>query len=222
MDIQHPDLVKQRLKEKSLQEKQKVFSVTRSSDNKSVSLFGTRDTGDKNFKVRHAGFYGVRNHSAAEIANNAIEAVVHETQTLVNGSVVKLRLVNDIYVAGTFIPKDNFLYGTVSLNGERLQVNINSIRYEQSLFPTELEVHDIDGLIGIYVPGSISRDVAKQSVDNSMQGLEMTSMNPSLGVQAASAGISAAKNLLSKKVRLIKVTVKAGYKVLLWDKNNQE
>jgi hypothetical protein len=47
-------------------------------------------------------------------------------------------------------------------------------------------------------------------------------LNPSIGVQAASAGISAAKNLLSKKVRLIKVTVKAGYRVLLWDKNNQE
>jgi conjugative transposon TraM protein len=222
MDIQHPDLVRERLKEKSLQQKQKVFTVTRYDDNNKVSSFGIKDTGDKKNKPKPSRFYGAGSHVPIESSDNAIEAVVHETQTLVNGSVVKFRLLNDIYIAGTLIPKDNFVYGTASLSGERLQITINSIRYKQSLFPTELEVHDIDGLAGVYVPGSITRDVAKQSVDNSMQGLEMASSNPNIGVQAATAGISAAKNLLSRKVRLVKVTVKAGYKVLLLDKNNQE
>jgi conjugative transposon TraM protein len=222
MDIQHPDRVRERTKEKSLQQKQKVFSVTRYDDSRSVSQFGKRDTGDKKEKPKPSRFYRVGSGDAIEAADNAIEAVVHETQILVNGSVVKFRLLNDIYIAGTLIPKDNFVYGTASLSGERLEININSIRYQQSLFPTELEVHDIDGLAGIYVPGSITRDVAKQSVDNSMQGLEMGSLNPNIGVQAATAGISAAKNLLSRKVRLVKVTVKAGYRVLLWDKNNRD
>lgn len=222
MDIQHPDRVKERMKEKSLEQKGKVFSVSRSIDNHRVSVFGRKDTSDKKLKSKPAGFYGVSTQSVEEPSDNAIEAVVHETQTLVNGSVVKFRLLNDIYIAGTLIPKDNFVYGIASLDGERLHITINSIRYQQSLFPTELEVHDIDGLAGIYVPGSITRDVAKQSADNSMQGLEMTTLSPSIGVQAASAGISAAKSLLSKKVRLIKVSVKAGYKVLLLDKKNQD
>jgi hypothetical protein len=40
-------------------------------------------------------------------------------------------------------------------------------------------------------------------------------------VQAASAGIEAAKTLLSKKSKLIKVTVKAGYQVLLRDEQQK-
>jgi conjugative transposon TraM protein len=222
MDIQHPDRVRERLQEKSVQQKKKVFPVSRYDDSRKVSRFGIKDTGDKKKQPQPSGFHGVGDRDAAASSDNAIEAVVHETQTLVNGSVVKFRLLNDIYIAGILIPKDNFIYGTAALNGERLEITINAVRYKQSVFPTQLEVHDMDGLAGVYVPGSITRDVAKQSVDNSMQGLEMARLNPNIGVQAATAGISAAKNLLSRKVRLIKVTVKAGYNVLLVDKNNQE
>jgi len=77
-------------------------------------------------------------------------------------------------------------------------------------------------LPGIYIPGAISRDVAKQSADNSLQLMELGTMDPSLKAQAAAAGISTAKSLLSKKVKLVKVMVKAGYKVLLKDKNFQQ
>jgi hypothetical protein len=48
----------------------------------------------------------------------------------------------------------------------------------------------------------------------------MTSLDPSLKAQATATGINAVKNLLSKKAKLVKVTVKAGYKVLL--KENQQ
>ena len=40
--------------------------------------------------------------------------------------------------------------------------------------------------------------------------------------QATTAGIQAAKGLLSKKIKLVKVTVKAGYRVLLKDGNKHE
>jgi hypothetical protein len=81
-----------------------------------------------------------------------------------------------------------------------------------------MEVYDMDGLAGIYIPGAISRDVAKQSTDNALQSVALGSLDPSLGAQAASAGIETAKNLLSKKVKLVKVQVKAGYRILLKDK----
>jgi hypothetical protein len=48
----------------------------------------------------------------------------------------------------------------------------------------------------------------------------MNSIDPSFKVQATTAGINAAKSLLTKKAKLVKVTVKAGYKVLL--KENQQ
>jgi len=44
-------------------------------------------------------------------------------------------------------------------------------------------------------------------------------MDQSLKAQAMSAGVQAAKGLFSKKVKQIKVTIKAGYKILLMDAN---
>lgn len=80
----------------------------------------------------------------------------------------------------------------------------------------------MDGLPGIYIPGAISRDVTKQSADNSLQLMELSSMDPSIKAQAAAAGISTVKNMLSRKVKQVKVMVKAGYKVLLKNKNAQQ
>jgi len=167
------------------------------------------------------GFYGT-----SETSNNlndepAVEAVVHANQTLVNGAIIKLRLSTDIYINGILIPKGNFVYGSASLNDERLEIGINSIRYGTSLFPVKLEVFDMDGMPGIHIPGAVTRDVAKQSADNSLQLMELSSVDPSFKAQAAAAGISAAKGLLSRKVKQVKVLVKEGYRVLLKSKSNQ-
>ncbi|MEP7376189.1 MAG: conjugative transposon protein TraM [Chitinophagaceae bacterium] len=217
LDIQHPERLKDRAKEKSLKNKEQVFAVSKEPREESISLL---DTGKKKADIE-TGFYGSTDEPVADEGNNAIEAVVHENQTLVNGAVVKLRLLNDIYINGSLIPKGNFVFGIASLNDERLHIEINSIRCNQSLFTVKLEVFDIDGLPGIYIPGAITRDVAKQTADNSLQLMELSTMDPSLKAQAAAASINTAKSLLSKKVKLVKVMVKAGYRVLLKDKNVQ-
>ena len=217
LDIQHPDRVKEKLKEKSLKNKEQVFIVTRQSVKDNISLL---DTGKSKKDVENK-FFGVEDDADSE-EQNTVEAVVHQTQTLVNGAVVKMRLLNDIYINGSSIPKGNFVFGIAKLNDERLEININSIRNNNSLFPVKLEVYDMDGLPGIYIPGAISRDVAKQTTDNGLQQLELTSMDPSLKAQAAATGINTAKSLLSKKVKQVKVLVKAGYKVLLRDKSIQQ
>lgn len=218
LDIQHPDRMQEKMKEKSLQNRDVVFTVTVDDSKMSISLL---DTATKKVHNPTDGFYGWSNQQSKESAQNAIEAVVHETQTLVNGAIVKMRLLNDIYINGHLISKENFVYGTVSLNNERLEINIGSIRDEHSLFPVKLEVYDMDGLPGLYIPGAITRDVTKQSTDNAIQSVALSSLDPSIGAQAASAGIEAAKTLLSKKVKLIKVQVKAGYKILIKDNNQQ-
>jgi len=208
LDIQHPERVKERIKEGVSEVV--VFPVTKSNDEK----FSLLDTG-KNETDVEAGFFGSSEELISIGDNNAIEAVVHEDQSLVNGAVVKLRLVNDVHVSGSLIPKGNFVFGFASLNRERLEIDINSIRCNGSLYPVALKVYDLDGLPGIYIPGAITRDVAKQSADNSLQLMQLSTMDPSLKAQAANAGIGAAKDLLSKKVKLTKVFVKAGYKVFL-------
>ncbi|XVJ65122.1 MAG: conjugative transposon protein TraM [Lacibacter sp.] len=217
LDIQHPQRVKDKLKEKSLQHKQVVFSVTTSPKLANVTLI---DTMKKKQNISNQ-FYGVTKESEETIEGFAIEAVVHSNQSLVNGAVIQLRLSTDVFINGVLIPKGTAVNGIASLNNERLEAEINSIRYKNQLFPVKMELYDLDGLPGIYIPGSISRDVAKNSADNSLQLMELTTLDPSLKAQAAAAGINTAKQLLTRKVKQVKVMIKEGYKVLLKDKNTE-
>lgn len=224
MDVQNPDRVRERIKEKSALNKDAVFAVTRQSRSIPVMFLSKNgnDTPRLNNSASAVAFYNSHNSAGSYDQGNAIEAVVHETQTLTTGSIVKLRLLSDIYINSVLIPKDNFVFGIATLNGERLEIFINYIRNGNSLFPVKLEVFDLDGMPGIFIPGAISRDVAKQSADNSIQTMELATLSPSVAAQATTAGINTVKSLLSRKIKLIKVTAKAGYKVLLRDDNQHK
>ncbi len=198
LDIQHP----QRVKERSIQFKEAAFAVRRESG---------PDTLVK-------GFYSFSDPKEME-EQNAVEAIIASNQTIVNGAVVKFRTVNDIYVNGRLIPKDNIISGIATLEGERLIVEIKSIRSGKNLFTVKLEVYDMDGLPGIYIPGTINRDVAKESLNNSLSLADMTTLDPSFKAQATATGVGALKSLISKKSKLVRVQVKAGYKVLLKNQN---
>ena len=217
LDIQHPQRVKDKLKEKSLQQKQVVFAVTTSPKLANVSLIDTT----KKKPVSSNQFYEATIETEETNEGFTIEAVVHNNQSLVNGAVIQLRLFTDVFINGILIPKGTLVNGIASLNNERLEAEINSIRYKNQLFPVKLELYDLDGLPGIYIPGSISREVAKNSAENSLQLMELTTLDPSLKAQAAAAGINTVKNLMSRKVKQVKVMIKEGYKVLLKDKNTE-
>ncbi|QKJ30300.1 conjugative transposon protein TraM [Mucilaginibacter mali] len=219
-EIQNPGLVQRKLREQSEKNRGQVFAVSTFKKENTVSDFGGTESLFQ-FNSQSNGFYSFDNSTAAS-SQNAIEAVIHESKTVVNGSTVKLRLVNDVFINGVLIPKDNFVFGLAALNGDRLTIKISSIHYQHSIFPVDLSVYDIDGVSGIYIPGAISRDVAKESADQSIQNIGFSSYDPSLGAQAATAGITAAKSLFSRKVRLVKVTVKAGYQVLLRDEKQKQ
>jgi conjugative transposon TraM protein len=214
IDIQNPGRVQEKMKKNSDLKRGQIYAVQGNKKDVKISLLDDTVSNSQN------GFYSLTEDVADE-TQNAIQAVVHQTQTIIEGSTVKLRLVDDVVINGTTIPKDNFAFGIASLKGERLGIEIKSIRYKNSLFPIELSVFDMDGLDGIYIPGAITRDVAKQSADRSMQNIGMNSLDPSFGAQAADAGIEAAKSLFSKKIKLVKVTVKAGYQVLLRDEKQK-
>lgn len=200
LDIQHP----QRVKERSTRNKEAVYAVRKTS---------AADTIVK-------GFYSFSEEKEFEAAEqNAIEAIIANNQTIVNGAVVKFRLLHEVYIHGKLIPKDILVSGIASLDGERLQVEINSIRSGKSIYTVKLEVYDMDGLPGIYIPGTINRDVAKESLNNSLSLADVSSLDPSFKAQATTTGISALKSLVSKKAKLIRVQLKAGYKVLLNNKN---
>lgn len=223
MQIQNPELQFEQTRKQSLENRKQVFPVTAVTDQVHFTfLSGQREPDDS---LKHLtsnqinGFHSLENHRGASQSQNAIEAVIDQNQTLVTGATIRFRLTTDVFIAGTRIPAGSFVFGKSSLNQERLRVNIESVKSGNSLFPVSLSVYDMDGMEGIYVPGALSRDIGKQSSDRTIQGINIPIIDPSLGAQAASAGIEAAKTFLGRKTKLIQVLVKAGYKVLLKDAN---
>lgn len=234
LDIQHPERVKEKFKSMNQQSKANALPVEVLDNTKDITLISSSEnyhqftlsdsaTSFQNYFSSNTGlngFFGLDDEFPEEQqSGNAIHAIIHDSQELVEGATVRIRLLNDIQILGKHIPKDQFITGVCAINGERLTIDISSIRTGNSLLPVSLTVYDLDGLEGIYIPGAITRDASKQASDNALQNMQIMSLDPSLGAQAAAAGVEAAKGLLSKKAKLIKVTVKAGYQILLRDTN---
>lgn len=158
--------------------------------------------------------------TADPMPENTVEAVVAHDQTLVSGESLDMRLAQDAVVGGVLMPAGTTFVGKALLSGERLQVTVNAIRLGSRVVPVSLEVVGLDGMPGIREPGSINRDAAKESADEAANTLGVTSFDGTLGGQAAAAGLQAAKSLLSRKIRLVRVSVPAGYRVLLINKKS--
>lgn len=237
LDIQNPERVQEKLRQQSEQHKRQVFAVETLREDMISVLEPKKDFSKllaryKTDSIPEAmqsfmesnRFYSLDESTTEMTAHRAIAATIPENQTLVSGATLKLRLMEDIFIAGVQVPKDHFIYGLATLNGERLQVTISSVEYQDYILPVSLTVYDKkDGLPGIDIPGAITRDVAKKSAGQSMQGLSsINSLDPSIGAQALTAGLQAAQNIVSKSAKLVRVTVEVGYPVLLKDDNQQD
>jgi hypothetical protein len=171
-----------------------------------------RDEGEEG-----GGFMEIGGEGRDSVADQeaAIPALVAADQTLTTGSTVELRLGRTVVIGGHTVARDQPVFGLATLRGERLEITIRSLRVGAAILPVNLQIYDLDGLLGIRVPGAITRDVVKESAGDAVNGVTIGSVDPSLGAQAASAGVQLARSLASQKVKLVRVAVPAGYQVLL-------
>ncbi|WP_438946740.1 conjugative transposon protein TraM [Sediminibacterium sp.] len=189
----------------------KVMDVS-VGEKEAVTYFG------KAHIVSGAGFYN--GNALAALPDKAIKACIKTSQVVQPGSTVRMELTSSIQINGIEVPAGTGLSGIATIDAERLQIHIPSILAGNQLLPVALSVYDLDGLQGIYVPGSLSREVAKQSADNAIQSVGIGGLDASIKTQAVSAGIGAAKKLFSGKIKVVRVNLTAGYQVLLRDNNS--
>jgi conjugative transposon TraM protein len=219
LDIQHPERVQERmLAQKEFRETTPPRSLYLASAQDFTSLESDEPiTGLEESPTN--GFFGLESISSQSRSqsNSSIKAVIHEDQTLVSGSTVKLRITQETNLDGITLPKDQLVFGIASLSGERLKISIRHVRLADQILPVDLNIHDADGLEGIRIPGSISQEVSSQTGGQALQGLGFNSLDYSLEAQAANAGIETAKSFLGKKIKQVKVSLKAGYQVWMVD-----
>lgn len=156
---------------------------------------------------------------------NTISASVYGYQTVTDGQTVRLRLLEPMAVEERIIPKGAIIVGATKIQGERLCISITSIENGRMIIPVELSVYDTDGQEGIFIPNSMEVSAAKEVAAN-MGGSMGSSINISSDAKAQLASdigkglIQGTSQYVAKKMRTIKVHLKAGYQVLLYQKEN--
>lgn len=148
-------------------------------------------------------------------AFKAIPAVIDGNQKVLNGGVVKLKLSDTVRINGMLLQKGQALSGACSVMNQRLLLEIRNVRLGTSIIPVKLTVFSLDGMAGIPAPEAELNEAAGGGTADALENMQFLSADYSLGTQAATAGISAAKGLLGKKARRIKVKLHGGQAVLL-------
>ena len=180
---------------------------------------------DSAFIADYAGERNYGFHTAIGTAEasekNTIAACVQGDQTITDGQTVKLRLLEPMRVSGRIIPRNTLLVGAARLQGERLGIGITSLEHRGSIIPVKLEVYDSDGQAGIFIPGSMEIDAAKEIGANMGSSLGSSiNISTDAGAQLASdlgrGAIQGISQYISKRMRTVKVHLKSGYRVLLY------
>ena len=157
------------------------------------------------------------------MGKNTVAACIHQDQTLVDGQAVKLRLLEPMQAGNIVVPKNTLVAGTAKVQGERLDILVSSIEYAGNIIPVELAVFDTDGQKGLSVPSSMEQEAFNEAMANIGSGLGTSiSFARSAGQQVAmdvTRGLlQGTSGYLAKKFRTVKVKLKAGYRVMLYAK----
>ena len=157
------------------------------------------------------------------MGKNTVAACIHQDQTLTDGQAVKLRLLEPMQAGNIVVPKNTLVAGTAKVQGERLDILVSSIEYAGNIIPVELAVFDTDGQKGLSVPSSMEQEAFNEAMANIGSGLGTSiSFAQSAGQQVAmdvTRGLlQGTSGYLAKKFRTVKVKLKAGYKVMLYAK----
>lgn len=163
--------------------------------------------------------------TASTIEKNTISACVHGNQTILDGQAVRLRLLEAMEVADMVIPRNAVVVGAARIQGERLGIEITSLEYGGTIVPVELSVFDSDGQEGIFIPNSMEVSAAKEVAANMGSSLGSSiNISTDAGAQLASdlgkGVIQGASQYIAKKMRTVKVHLKAGYRVMLYQPEN--
>ena len=151
---------------------------------------------------------------------NTIAACVHGTQTVSDGQALRIRLLEPMAVDDLLIPKGTVLVGGTRVEGERMGILIETVEYRGTLFPVELEVYDADGQQGILVPNSMEYDAAREIAAGMGTSIGSSiNISTDAGAQIASdvgkGVIRGVSQYVGKKMRTVKITLKAGHRLLL-------
>ena len=141
---------------------------------------------------------------------NLIKAIIDENVKAVDGSRVRLRLLDDIEINEVVVPKGTYIYAQMSgFGSQRVKGSVKSILIHDELIKVNLSIYDTDGLEGLYVPSSSFRETSKDVASGAMSNTSsLTSGNTSGGNALTQWGNPAITNIVQKTSNAIGKSIK--------------
>ena len=171
------------------------------------------------YKERNMGFCSV-GKKASFIARNTLSVVVDRTTTIRQGDFLRLRLAESARIEGMTLPRNTVLIAQSTIDGNRMKLHVTSVEHAGRILAVKLSAFDLDGQEGLSIPGSEEVSALKE-VGAGVGGTIGTSFTfassakDQLIAEAARGVMQGASQLLQKKLRTIKVTVKSGHRLFL-------
>jgi hypothetical protein len=107
--------------------------------------------------------------------NMFISAILDEAQTVVAGSRIRIRLMDDIFIGDHLFKQGTYLFGLVTgFRSQRVLVNITTALYDDKILKLNLTIFDNDGIQGLYVPSSDFREMMQAAGSRMTQSSNVT------------------------------------------------
>ena len=153
---------------------------------------------------------------------NLIKAIIDENVKAVDGSRVRLRLLDDVEIGEMVVKKGAYLYATMSgFSSQRVKGTVKSVLADDEIVKINLSLYDTDGMEGLYVPSSQFRETTKDVASGAVTGnVDMNTTNTGSsfsqwGMQTMQNAYQKTSNAIGKAIKKNKVKLKYGTFVYL-------
>jgi conjugative transposon TraM protein len=172
---------------------------------------------------RSGGFYGM---SGREAQQNSIKACAYGEQVVGDGQNLRLRLLEPMLVGSQVLPVGSILTGTCRIGVDRLLVSVMSVELAGIITRVSLDVYDSDGQQGLYVPGSMEMEAAREvgaevaSAVGSTAGQQVSMFSQQSAAEQIKADVGRGVlqgtfRFLGRKLREVKIQVQDKHRVFL-------
>lgn len=158
-------------------------------------------------KVKTASDYF---HTISQAQNEAhlIKAIIDEDIKAVDGSRVRLRLLDDVEIGEAVLKSGTYLYATMNgFGSQRVKGKVQSVLVDDRLVKVNISLYDTDGLEGLYVPENSFRETSKDVASGAVTG-NMSLNSGSYGNSFSQWGMQAIQNAYQKTSNAIGKAIK--------------
>lgn len=158
-------------------------------------------------KVKAASDY-FHTLSRNEKVPDLIKAIIDEDIKAVDGSRVRLRLLDDVEIGDAVLKSGTYLYATMNgFGSQRVKGKVQSVLVDDRLVKVNISLYDTDGLEGLYVPESSFRETSKDVASGAVTG-NMSLNSGSYGNSFTQWGMQAIQNAYQKTANAIGKAIK--------------